>query len=238
MLPPVQNVGEGTTAVAGHGGCSGSGMRSAPVQRAEPPSTHDMATLRAAAASCTACPLYRNATQTVWGDGVERPAAVLVGEQPGDEEDRAGLPFVGPAGRLLDRALAEAGLPRERCWVTNAVKHFKWTERGKRRIHERPNSREVAACRPWLEAELATLEPRVLVCLGATAATAVLGSKVRVTRDRGRIVASPFAERTMATIHPSAILRAPDEDARRTEYARFVDDLKVAARASGLLLPA
>jgi DNA polymerase len=158
-----------------------------------------------------------------------------VGEQPGDEEDRAGLPFVGPAGRLLDRALAEAGLPRERCWVTNADKHFKWTARGKRRIHERPNSREVAACRPWLESELATLEPRVLVCLGATAATAVLGPKVRVTRDRGRIVASPFAERTMATIHPSAILRAPDEEARRTEYARFVDDLKVAARASGLL---
>jgi len=213
-------------------------MRSAPIQRAEPPSTHDMAMLRDAAAACTACPLYRNATQTVWGDGIERPAAVLVGEQPGDEEDHVGLPFVGPAGRLLYRALAEAGLPRERCWVTNAVKHFKWTARGKRRIHERPNSREVAACRPWLEAELATLEPRVLVCLGATAATAVLGSTVRVTRDRGRIVTSPFAARTMATIHPSAILRAPDEESRRTAYARFVDDLKVAARASGLLLPA
>jgi DNA polymerase len=209
-------------------------MRAVPVQRAEP-STHDMATLRGAAADCTACPLYQNATQTVWGAGSERPAAVLVGEQPGDEEDRAGLPFVGPAGRLLDRALAEAGLPRERCWVTNAVKHFKWTARGKRRIHERPNSREVAACRPWLEAELATLAPRVLVCLGATAATAVLGSTARVTRDRGRIVASAFAERTMATIHPSAILRAPDEEARRAEYARFVEDLKVAARASGFL---
>ena len=207
-------------------------MRAAPIQRAEPPSTHDMATLRDAAAVCTACPLYRNATQTVWGVGVERPAAVLVGEQPGDEEDRAGLPFVGPAGRLLDRALAEAGLPRERCWVTNAVKHFKWTPRGKRRIHERPTSREVAACRPWLETELATLEPRVLVCLGATAAGAILGPKVRVTRDRGHIVASPFAERTMATIHPSAILRAPDEEARRTEYARFVDDLMVAARSA------
>ena len=211
-------------------------MRGAPIEHADPPSTRDMATLREAAVHCTACPLYRNATQTVWGAGAERPAAVLVGEQPGDDEDRAGLPFVGPAGRLLDRALAEAGLPRERCWVTNAVKHFKWTPRGKRRIHERPNSREIAACRPWLESELATLEPGVLVCLGATAATAVLGSKVRVTRDRGRILVSAFAERTMATIHPSAILRAPDEEARRAEYARFVDDLKIAALAAGLLL--
>jgi len=191
-----------------------------------------MAVLRDAAAECTACPLWRDATQTVWGDGSERPDAVLVGEQPGDEEDRAGAPFVGPAGRLLDRALAEAGLPRERCWVTNAVKHFKWIARGKRRIHERPNSREVAACRPWLEAELATLEPRVLVCLGATAAAALLGPKVRVTRDRGRIVASPFAKRTLMTIHPSAILRAPDAEARRAEYSRFVDDLTVAARCA------
>ena len=207
-------------------------MRALPVRPAEPPATHDMPTLRDAAAACTACPLHRNATQTVWGDGTDRPDLVLVGEQPGDEEDRAGIPFVGPAGRLLDRALAEAGVPRERCWVTNAVKHFKWKPRGKRRIHERPNSREVAACRPWLEAELATLEPRVLVCLGATAAGAILGPKVRVTRDRGHIVASPFAERTMATIHPSAILRAPDEEARRTEYARFVDDLMVAARSA------
>jgi DNA polymerase len=139
-----------------------------------------------------------------------------------------------PAGRLLDRALAEAGLPRERCWVTNAVKHFKWTPRGKRRIHERPTSREVAACRPWLEAELATLEPRVLVCLGATAAAAVLGPKVRVTRDRGRIVASPFAERTMATIHPSALLRLPGDWARRAG-TRASSRTWVAARASGLL---
>jgi uracil-DNA glycosylase family protein len=207
-------------------------MRATPVQRAEPPATTSMQALKAAAAGCTACPLWQNATQTVFGDGAQRPDAVLVGEQPGDEEDRAGAPFVGPAGRLLDRALADAGLPRERCWVTNAVKHFKWTPRGKRRIHERPNSREIAACRPWLEAELASLAPRVLVCLGATAAAAVLGPKVRVTRDRGRIVASAFAERTMPTIHPSAILRAPDDDARRAEYARFVQDLEVAARSA------
>jgi DNA polymerase len=207
-------------------------MRGAPVERAQPPATTDMSALRAAATGCTACPLWRNATQTVWGAGADRPDAVLVGEQPGDEEDRAGAPFVGPAGRLLDRALTDAGLPRERCWVTNAVKHFKWTARGKRRIHERPNSREVAACRPWLETELASLEPRVLVCLGATAAAAVLGPKVRVTRDRGRIVTSPFAERTLMTIHPSAILRAPDDEARRTEYARFVADLEIAARSA------
>jgi DNA polymerase len=215
-----------------HVGCTASGMRGAPVERAQPPPTTDMSALRAAAAGCTACPLWRNATQTVWGDGADRPDAVLVGEQPGDEEDRAGAPFVGPAGRLLDRALVDAGLPRERCWVTNAVKHFKWTARGKRRIHERPNSREVAACRPWLEVELASLEPRVLVCLGATAAAAVLGPKVRVTRDRGRIVASPFAERTLMTIHPSAILRAPDDDTRRAEYARFVKDLEIAAQSA------
>ena len=196
--------------------------------RAVPPATKSLAKLAAAAARCTACPLYRHATQTVWGVGPPDADVMLVGEQPGDEEDRAGLPFVGPAGRLLDRALADAGLPRERCWVTNAVKHFKWTSRGKRRIHERPNSREVAACRPWLEAELATIQPRVVVCLGATAAMALLGPKVRVTRDRGRIMSSPLAARALVTIHPSAILRAPDEDARRAEYQRFVTDLSVA----------
>ena len=201
------------------------------VERAHPPDTRVLASLAAAAARCTACPLYRNATQTVWGAGPADARVVLVGEQPGDEEDRAGRPFVGPAGRLLDRALAEAGIPRDRCWVTNAVKHFKWTPRGKRRIHARPTSREVAACRPWLEAELASIEPRVLVCLGATATAAILGSNARVMRDRGVLVASPFAARTLVTIHPSAILRAPDDEARRAEYAHFVADLEVAARA-------
>jgi DNA polymerase len=165
----------------------------------------------------------------VWGEGTPQATIVLVGEQPGDDEDRAGRPFVGPAGRLLDRALADAGIPRAACWVTNAVKHFKWTPRGKRRIHERPNSREVAACRPWLEAELASLEPATLVCLGATATAAVLGPRARVLRDRGKIFPSPFAERTLVTVHPSAILRAPDEEARRAAYAALVADLSVVA---------
>jgi DNA polymerase len=205
-------------------------MAKPPIERADPPPTRDLAALAAAAARCTACPLYRHATQTVFGEGAADADVVLVGEQPGDEEDLAGRPFVGPAGRLLDRALADAGIARERCWVTNAVKHFKWTPRGKRRIHERPTSREVAACRPWLEAELASLAPQVVVCLGATAATALVGPSVRVTRDRGRIMASPLAERTLVTVHPSAILRAPDEKARHDAYAQLVADLTVVRR--------
>ena len=204
-------------------------MRSGSAERATPPATHDLRELAAAAARCTACPIYRNATQTVWGEGSSDATIVLVGEQPGDEEDRAGRPFVGPAGRLLDRALADAGIPRERCWVTNAVKHFKWTARGKRRIHERPTSREVAACRPWLEAEFGSLRPESLVCLGATATAAVLGPAVRVMRDRGKFLPSPFATRALVTVHPSAILRAPDEDARRAAYAQLVDDLSILA---------
>ncbi len=204
-------------------------MRRRSVARAEPPPTDDLAELAAAAARCTACPLYANATQTVWGDGPRDATIVLVGEQPGDDEDRAGRPFVGPAGRLLDRALADAGIPRAQCWVTNAVKHFKWTPRGKRRIHERPNAREVAACRPWLESELGSLRPTVLVCLGATATAAVFGTSARVMRDRGKTLSSPFAERTLVTVHPSAILRAPDEEARRAGYAELVADLTVVA---------
>jgi DNA polymerase len=198
-----------------------------PVERAAPPPTHDLGALRAAAAACIACPLHRSATQTVWGEGPPTAGVMLVGEQPGDEEDRTGRPFVGPAGRLLDRALADAGIPRERCWVTNAVKHFKWTARGARRIHARPTSREVAACRPWLEAEVASVAPRVLVCLGATAA-AVVGPSVRVTRDRGRFIRSAFAEHTMFDHRPRSC--AHDDAARRAEYARFVDDLRIAAR--------
>jgi uracil-DNA glycosylase family protein len=199
------------------------------VARATPPATRDLAKLAAAAAGCTACPLYRNATQTVFGNGPADGQVVLVGEQPGDEEDRIGRPFVGPAGRLLDRALADAGLSRERCWLTNAVKHFKWTPRGKRRIHEKPTGREVAACRPWLEAELRSVPVERLVCLGATAAAAVLGPKVRVLRDRGTFIPSPYCERTLVTVHPSAILRAPDEATRRADYRRFVADLALAA---------
>jgi DNA polymerase len=204
-------------------------MRRGSDERAVPPPTRDLRELAAAAARCTACPLHRNATQTVWGEGAPDATIVLVGEQPGDDEDRAGRPFVGPAGRLLDRALADAGIPRARCWVTNAVKHFKWTPRGKRRIHERPNSREVAACRPWLEAELASLAPATVVCLGATATAAVLGPSARVMRDRGKIFPSPFAERTLVTVHPSAILRAPDEEARRAAYAALIADLSAIA---------
>jgi DNA polymerase len=199
------------------------------VDRASPPETNDLAALADAARRCTACPLHRDATQTVFGEGAPDAKLVLVGEQPGDDEDRAGRPFVGPAGRLLDRALADAGIAREECWVTNAVKHFKWTARGKRRIHERPTSREIAACRPWLEAELASLKPDALVCLGATAVAAILGPRVRVTRDHGKLFPSPFGERTLVTTHPSAILRAPDEDARRAAYAQLVADLTVVA---------
>jgi DNA polymerase len=208
-------------------------MARAAVERATPPPTRELRKLRDAAGNCTACPLYRNATQTVFGEGPRDADVVLVGEQPGDEEDRVGRPFVGPAGRLLDRALAEAGIARERCWVTNAVKHFKWTARGARRIHAKPTSREIAACRPWLEAELASLAPSTLVCLGATAAAAVLGPSVRVMRDRGRPLTSSFAPRTFVTIHPSAILRARDDEARRTEFARLVDDLRAALTPRG-----
>jgi DNA polymerase len=156
---------------------------------------------------------------------------MLVGEQPGDKEDLAGSPFVGPAGRLLDEALAEAAIERRDVYLTNAVKHFKWQPRGKRRIHQKPNWSEIAACRPWLDAELAVVSPHVLVCLGATAAQALLGREVRVTRDRGKPLESPLAPVALATVHPSSILRAPDQEARRREYALFVEDLRVAAQS-------
>jgi uracil-DNA glycosylase len=181
--------------------------------------------LREAAAGCTACDLYKTGTQTVFGEGTRKAEAMFVGEQPGDQEDRAGKPFVGPAGRLLDEALADAGIDRAQVYVTNVVKHFKWVGRGKRRIHQKPNWTEVAACRPWLDAELAVVEPRVLVCLGATAAQALLGRQFRVTQQRGHPVASDLAEHVLATIHPSAILRDPES--REQEYAAFVDDLRV-----------
>ena len=185
--------------------------------------------LREAAAGCRACELWRRGTQTVFGEG-GRPAAFLfVGEQPGNEEDLTGRPFVGPAGRLLDEALQEAGIDGGHAYVTNVVKHFKWEPRGKRRIHAKPNAAEISACLPWLQAEIEVAQPRVIVCLGATAAQALLGREFRVTRDRGHPVPSPLAAFVMATVHPSTILRAPDAGTRRAETARFIADLKVAA---------
>jgi len=184
--------------------------------------------LREAVPHCRACPLWEAATQAVFGEGARGSAMMLVGEQPGDREDREGRPFVGPAGRLLDEALEEAGIDRRTAYLTNVVKHFKWTARGKRRIHAKPAWAEVAACRPWLDAELAVVKPQVLVCLGATAAQALLGRSFRVTRERGRPVESELAPQVLATIHPSAILRA-DDASRERERAAFVDDLKVAA---------
>ena len=185
--------------------------------------------LRSAAAGCRACPLCETGTQTVFGEGAAGAAVVLVGEQPGDQEDRQGRPFVGPAGRVLDDALAAAGIDRSAAYVTNAVKHFKWEARGKRRIHAKPNAAEQAACRPWLEAELAVVKPAALVCLGATAAQALLGRGFRVTRERGRWVESELAEHVTATIHPSAILRQRDDASRHAEMAAFVDDLRLVA---------
>jgi len=185
--------------------------------------------LREAASGCTSCPLYRDATQTVFGEGPARAPIMFVGEAPGDVEDLSGRPFVGPAGRLLDRCLAEAGIERSQIYLTNTVKHFKWEPRGKRRIHNKPNSVEIAACFRWLEAELAAVQPNILVALGATAAQALFGKAFRVTRDRGRPVPTHWAPHALATVHPSSLLRAPDEETRRREIARFIEDLKRAA---------
>jgi uracil-DNA glycosylase len=184
--------------------------------------------LNEAAAGCRACPLWKTGTQTVFGEGRANSDVMFVGEQPGDQEDRAGAPFVGPAGRLLDEALAEAGIDRSHAYVTNVVKHFKWEARGKRRIHQKPNWSEIAACRPWLDAELAVVKPRVLVCLGATAAQALLGRTFRVTQVRGRPVESSLAPVVIATVHPSSILRAGED--RDAEYSAFVSDLEVVAK--------
>jgi DNA polymerase len=190
-------------------------------------------TAREAARSCRACDLWRTGTQTVFGEGARRAAVMLVGEQPGDYEDQQGRPFVGPAGRLLDRALAEAGIDRGRVYVTNVVKHFKWEPRGKRRIHAKPNAAEIAACRPWLETEIALVQPQLIVCLGATAAQALLGKSFKVTQRRGEFVSSPVGPMAMATVHPSSILRAPDEATRHTETERFVEDLRKVAERLG-----
>jgi DNA polymerase len=182
--------------------------------------------VREAAARCRACDLWKRGTQTVFGEGRRRARAFLVGEQPGNDEDLAGRPFVGPAGRMLDRALEEAGIDRSTVYVTNVVKHFKWVAKGKRRIHEKPNAVEIAACLPWLEAEIALVRPNVIVCLGATAAQALLGRAFKVTAERGKFVPSSLAPHVMATVHPSSLLRAPDDETRRRERQRFVEDLK------------
>jgi len=183
--------------------------------------------LREIAAGCTACPLYANATQTVFGEGPAQAALMLVGETAGDQEDLQGRPFVGPAGKLLDRCLAEAGLDRRAAYVTNVVKYFKFTLRGKRRLHGKPNAAEIGACLPWLQAEIARVKPQMMVCLGATAAQALLGAKFRVSQQRGVAVPSPLAPVVMATVHPSALLRAIDDATRHEEIAR---DLKTAAK--------
>jgi uracil-DNA glycosylase family protein len=189
--------------------------------------------VRAVAAGCKACDLYKRGTQTVFGEGPSRATIMMVGEQPGDAEDLAGHPFVGPAGRVLDRALEEAGIDRRAVYVTNVVKHFKWEPRGKRRIHAKPNASEVGACRPWLETEIALVKPRVLVCLGAVAAQALLGKAFKVSLQRGEVVDSPLAPLVTATVHPSSILRARDDETRHEEMRRFVADLKkVAAMVS------
>jgi DNA polymerase len=187
--------------------------------------------LQAAAADCKACDLWKTGTQTVFGEGEQNSTVMFIGEQPGNSEDLAGRPFVGPAGGLLDKALAEAGIDRSKVYVTNVVKHFKWEPRGKRRIHKRPNAIEINACRPWLEAEIRVVRPRAIICLGSTAAQAVIGPKFKVSIQRGTFVESPLAPFVTATVHPSSILRAPTDERRRAETARFIDDLKKIKKA-------
>jgi uracil-DNA glycosylase len=191
-----------------------------------------LADLRRAASGCKACNLWKTGTQTVFGEGKSSAAVMMVGEQPGDQEDRAGRPFVGPAGRILDQALKEAGIDRAEVYVTNVVKHFKWSpaERGKRRIHKKPRNSEIQACRPWLDAELDAVRPKVLVCLGASAAQALLGKDFRVTRDRGKLIPSDLAPNVIATVHPSSILRARDDESRQSQLESFIDDLKFVAQ--------
>ena len=190
------------------------------------PEERSLPTLREAAAGCRACGLWKRGTQTVFGEGPETAKVLMAGEQPGDQEDLAGRPFVGPAGRVLDQALDAAGIDRSLVYVTNAVKHFKWVPRGKRRLHQRPDRDEVAACMPWLEAEVSLIRPDVIVCLGATAAQALLGSAFRVTRQHGQVFPSTLGPPIMATVHPSSILRAPDEESREVAMESFIADLR------------
>jgi uracil-DNA glycosylase len=190
------------------------------------PEHRTISSLREAAANCKACDLWKRGTQTVFGEGSPRAKILFVGEQPGNDEDLQGRPFVGPAGKLLDKVLVEAGIDRNDVYVTNAVKHFKWVRQGKRRIHKKPRLSEIAACKPWLEAEIELIKPRVIVCLGASAAQVLLGSDFRVTQRRGEFIESPLAAYVMATVHPSSVLRAPDDETRREERARLVADFK------------
>src|SRR5205807_2572992 len=196
------------------------------------PDSSSLAAVAKASRSCTACPLYKHATQTVFGEGPKGATFMFLGEQPGDQEDVAGKPFVGPAGKILDRALEEAGIERKEVYVTNTVKHFKWEPRGKRRIHQKPSSRDIAACRPWLEAELRLVEPKLVVSLGSTAGQTIFGPSFRVTKERGKVLSSRFAQKVVATVHPSSLLRQPDEESREREYKNFVSDLRVAVKAA------
>jgi uracil-DNA glycosylase family protein len=193
------------------------------------PDSTSIRTLTNAAHDCRGCDLYKHATQVVFGEGSKSAHVMFIGEQPGDQEDKQGQPFVGPAGALLDKALAEAGIPRTTVYVTNAVKHFKWEPRGKRRIHKKPRWSEIKACRPWLEAELRALKPAIVVCLGSTAAQSVFGSTFKLMQQRGKALASPLAPQVVATIHPSSVLRAPDSEGRRAAFDMLVSDLKVVA---------
>ncbi|HSJ04155.1 MAG TPA: UdgX family uracil-DNA binding protein, partial [Verrucomicrobium sp.] len=195
------------------------------------PDTDDLEVLRDAAASCKACPLYKDATQTVFGEGLAKAEIVFIGEQPGDQEDVAGKPFVGPAGKLLNQALEDAGIDRKTCYVTNAVKHFKWKRQGKRRLHQTPVQAEIKACKPWWQAELGILKPRVLVCLGVTAAKVVLDHAVKIGDVRGEFMETPWSAHTLVTVHPSSLLRQPDIAAKELAYAQFVEDLKKVARS-------
>jgi uracil-DNA glycosylase len=199
------------------------------------PSNPTLRKLKIASVGCTGCPLWKIGTQTVFGEGSAVAKVLFVGEQPGNDEDLKGKPFIGPAGKLLDKCLAEAGIDRKQAYVTNAVKHFKWEPRGKRRLHKKPSAREVAACRPWLDAEIALLKPKVIVALGATAAQALLGKAFRVTQHRGKIIPSSLAPYVLATVHPSSLLRAPDEATRRLETERFVKDLRQVAQVMSKL---
>ena len=195
-----------------------------------PPTARSVEQLREAAASCQACDLWVEATQTVFGEGSEHSRMMLVGEQPGDQEDLQGKPFVGPAGRLLERALDEAGIDRRRVYITNAVKHFRFTRRGKRRLHEKPNAGQIRACRPWLDGEIEVVRPRIIVLLGATAAQAVMGPAFRVSKQRGEVLNSPVGLPVVATVHPSSILRAADNESREAAMSSFIADLMVAAK--------
>lgn len=197
------------------------------------PAHPDLPALRQSAERCRACDLWKKGTQTVFGEGLSSARIMMVGEQPGDSEDKVGRPFVGPAGRLLDEALSEAGIDRKAVYVTNVVKHFSWVpgQRGKRRIHKKPRYSEIQACRPWLDAELEMVKPEILVCLGATAAQAILGKEFRVSQSRGRFVPSPLASKVMATVHPSSILRAVDDESREQQKQMFIADLRKVVRA-------